>query len=167
MEKKAMSSDLQRFLGAVRTLAKLAHEYNTEPFLEALGRYATVKQEGEVWFVGTFLDEIGEELSKRRVRPCCRECGKEIACDVRYDDRDPRADALYCSPACRQSAYRSRVADKDQKHKRKRNGNRTSLRMERKKRERAVTVEKLLEAGIDPRIIITSLNIDGSDDAGD
>jgi hypothetical protein len=185
-----MSSDLQRFLYAVRTLEKLAWKYGgAEAWLEALGRWATVRQEDEVWFVGDFLEHIGEELSKRRVeRPlCCRQCGKEIrignetiakvlgvttatvCMDVGQVYERVRANALYCSPACRQKAYRSRVTAKSAQPKRKRNGNGKnciSLRLERKKRERAVTADKLLEAGIDPHII-TSLNIDGSDDAGD
>ena len=99
-EDAAMSSDLQRFLRAVKTIAKLAWKYPDEAFLEALGRYATVQQEDDVGFVGEFLDEIGRELSKRRVRPCCRQCDKEICDDVRYDDRNPRADAQYCGPRC-------------------------------------------------------------------
>jgi hypothetical protein len=137
-----MSNDLQRFLGAVRTLAKLAFEYNDEAWLEALGRYATVKQEHDVHFVGEFLDQIGRELRDRRVAPCCRECGKEINIDRSDDQADARADALYCSPACRQSAYRSRVADKTGKHMRKRNGDGASLRLRRKKRQQAVTISE-------------------------
>jgi hypothetical protein len=153
-----MNSDLQRFLHAVRTLAKLARTYDDEAFLEALGRYATVQQEGDVWFVGTFLDGIGSELSKRRVDRRCRQCGKEImtpnqriagmlgvsAGTVRADvgendERDVRADAQYCGPACRQRAYRSRVTANAEKRKPKRNENGTSLRLGQQKRQRAIT----------------------------
>jgi hypothetical protein len=119
----------------VRTLAQLAHQYHYEAFLEALGRYATVQQESEVWFVGTFLDDIGSELARRRVERlrCCRQCGKSIRDNVRYDDRDPRADAQYCGPACRQRAYRSRVAASTQSSRAKRNGNGISSRLGRAK----------------------------------
>jgi hypothetical protein len=134
-----MSSDLQRFLRAVRTLEKLWHKYPEEAFLEALGRYATTKQESEVWGVGTFLDDIGRELSKRCVRLCCRQCGKEIEDDVRYDGGYARADAQYCGAACRQRAYRSRVTASTPNRERKRNGNGIALRLGQRSRQRAVT----------------------------
>jgi hypothetical protein len=60
-----MTSDLDRLLRAVRTLAKIARTYDTEHLLDVLGQYATLKQEGEVTFVGAFLDEIGQELCRR------------------------------------------------------------------------------------------------------
>jgi hypothetical protein len=123
-----MSSDLQRFLRAVQTLNKLAHKYSEEGFLEALGRYATVKQEEDVFFVGTFLEDIGRELQNRRVevdRPC-RQCGRQID---DYDNRDARADAVYCSSACRQRAYRRRVTADNQNRPRNRNGTRKKLRL--------------------------------------
>jgi hypothetical protein len=87
--------------------------------------YATVQQEADVWFVGTFLDDIGRELSARRVELCCRQCGKEIC----YDGRDPRTDAQYCGPACRQRAYRSRVTTSAPKREREPNGNSILLRL--------------------------------------
>jgi hypothetical protein len=120
-----MTSDLDRLLRAVRTLAKIARTYDAEHLLDVLGQYATLKQEGELRFVGTFLDDIGEELYKRSGDPVphCQQCDKEICDDVRYDDRDPRADAQYCGPACRQKAYRDRVKAKAKKHKPKRNEN--------------------------------------------
>ncbi len=120
-----MTSDLDRLLRAVRTLAKIASTYDTEHLLDVLGQYATLKQEGEVRFVAAFLDEIGQELFKRSgdPRPHCQQCDKEICDDVRYDDRDPRADAQYCGPACRQKAYRDRVKAKAKKRKPKRNEN--------------------------------------------
>jgi hypothetical protein len=116
-----MSSDLDRFLRAVRTLAKLAHKYGDDCFLDALGRYAAVKQEGEVWFVGTFLDDIGRELADRRVEPkrICAECGNDDA-DRLYD----RSDSRYCSAKCRQKAYRKRVTGKASPRAGKRNGTR-------------------------------------------
>jgi hypothetical protein len=129
------SSDLQRFLRAVRTLAKLARTYDEDAFLDGLGRYATVPQEADVWFVGTFLDDIGRELSMRRIERCCRQCGKEISDNVRYGEQDPRADAQYCGPACRQRAYRSRVTTRTPKHNGMRNGNGISLRLRQQKHQ--------------------------------
>jgi hypothetical protein len=130
-----MSSDLDRFLHAVRTLAKLAHKYRDEDFIESLGRYATVKQEGEVWFVGTFCDDIGRELHERLVESRCRQCGGDIC----NDDRDVRADAQYCSAKCRQKAHRSRVTASTTNSGAKRNENDIALRLEQQKRQRAVT----------------------------
>ena len=171
-----MTSDLDRLLRAVRTLAKIAHEYDNEHLLDVLGEYATVKQEDDVAFVGTWLSDISEELHKRNVvdgyeqsYPHCRQCGKEID-DVRYDDsgRGPRADAQYCGQGCRQAAYRDRVAAKTAKPKRKRNGKRISLRLEREKREQAVTIERLLENGVDPSIILRmNIGFNGSDHRAD
>jgi hypothetical protein len=108
-----MSSDLSRFLRAVKTLAKLAWKYPDDAWTEALGPYATVKQEGEVWFVGPWLSEIADELDRRRqrrgdARPCS-ECGKDILNNIRYDNRGARSDARYCSPKCKQKAYRKRA----------------------------------------------------------
>jgi curved DNA-binding protein CbpA len=51
---------------------------------------------------GIYRSEIG--LYKSR---WCHQCGVELH---DYDNRDRRADALYCSSACRQKAYRARVA---------------------------------------------------------
>jgi hypothetical protein len=124
-----MSSDLQRFLRAIQTLSKLAGKYGEEAFLEALGRYATVKQEDDVHFVGEFLDGIGCELQKRRVERRCRQCGNEIQYNARYDNRDARADAVYCSPACRQRAYRRRVTANTQTRDCNCNGTRKKLRL--------------------------------------
>ena len=131
-----MSSDLDCFLRAVRTLAKLAQKYGVEPFLNDLGRYATVKQEEDVWFVGDFLDEIGLLLKGRRVEPRCRQCGDEINIGRADDERDARADAQYCGPKCRQRAYRSRVTASAPKRKRKRS---ISLRLGQQTAQRAVT----------------------------
>jgi hypothetical protein len=129
-----MSSDLDRFLRAVRTLTKLAHKHPDDSvWIEALGRHATVKQEGDVWFVGTFLDDIGRELSQRRVEedyPRCV-CGREI--------ENARTDAKYCSRKCRQRAYRKRVTADPTKHERKRNGNGLALRLGQQKRQQAAT----------------------------
>jgi hypothetical protein len=135
------SSDLSRFLRAVKTLAKLARQYSYEDFVEALGRWASVQEEGDVWFVGTSLDDIGRELADRRdgSDPHCRQCGGVIESNVRYDERKPRTDAHYCSPKCRQKAYRKRVTANAPKRKDKRNGNGVSLRLTRQKRELAVT----------------------------
>jgi hypothetical protein len=100
----------------------------------------TLAQFADEWG-GTFLDDIGSELSKRRdsVERRCRQCGKDIADDVRYDGRHPRADAQYCGPACRQRAYRSRVTTGAPKCKPKNNGNGTSLRLGQQTRQRAIT----------------------------
>lgn len=147
-----MSNDLQRFLCAVRTLEKLLGEYGCDAWLEALGRFATEKQENVVGAVGTILIEISDELAMRRVHRYCP-CGEPITAGL------GRADTIYCSAGCRQAAYRERVAAKDTKPKRKRNVERPSLRMERKKKQRAVTLLKCqMEAvaaaiGIDPSVI--------------
>src|SRR5215204_4398157 len=103
-----MSNDLTRFLRAVKVLAKLAHKYPDEAFIEALGCYASVRQESDVQFVGEFLEGIGRELSDMRREPSCRECGNYIQYDRKYDGRDARPDAKYCSAKCRQKAYRKR-----------------------------------------------------------
>lgn len=134
-----MSSDFDRFLRAVRTLAKLAWKYDKETWLNDLGRYATVKQESDVWFVGDYLDEIGMVLSKRRVEPRCRQCGDKINIRRGDDEPDARADAQYCGPKCRQRAYRGRVTASAPKRKRKRNGNGISLRLDQQTAQRAVT----------------------------
>jgi hypothetical protein len=126
-----MSSDLDRFLRAVRTLARLAHKYGDDSFMEALGRYATVKQEGEVWFVGTFLDDIGSELSKRCVEQTtriCAECGGEGVGRKDRDDTLNRPNSRYCSAKCRQKAYRKRVTGKASPRAGKRNGKRHGTR---------------------------------------
>jgi hypothetical protein len=155
-----MSSDLQRFLRAVRTLAKLARTYGDEAVLDALGQHATLKQEGDVRFVGGFLDDIGKELYERSGDPVphCRQCDKEICNDVRYNDRDPRADAQYCGPACRQKAYRSRVTANTAKHNRKRNGKGISLRLGQQKPQRAVTQTPTPEPTEDAQAHTTTAN---------
>jgi len=138
-----MNSDLDRFLRAVRKLCRLVDKYTQEAFAEALGRYASVKQEGEVWFVGTFLDDIGTILSNRRGDwdgQHCRQCGKRIHDNARYNDRDARPDVRYCSPRCRQRAYRGRrVTDSTLKCAPKRNGRSISLRLGPQKQQQAVT----------------------------
>lgn len=129
-----MTSDLDRLLRAVRTLRRLLGEYGEEAVTEGLGRFATAKQENVVWAVGAMLDKIGQELSSRRVHSRCPECGEMITAGL------GRADAVYCSAGCKQAAYRARVAANTAKPKRMRNGTSTSLRMERKKKQRAITL---------------------------
>jgi hypothetical protein len=125
-----MASDLSRFLRAVKTIDRLVHKYpHEEAWIRALGRYATIRQEGEIWHVGDFLGDIGRELSSMRdgVKATCKGCGKEICDSAKYNDRDPRSDAQYCSARCRQKAYRKRVTASIAVKPNKRNGIAASL----------------------------------------
>lgn len=103
-----MSSDLQRFLRAVRTLAKLADKYDRETHLDALGRYATKKQEDDLLSVGAFLDDIGQQLLRQRLaaKHSCRQCGNDVhnvlVGTTYVVGAGRRTAAQYCSPACRQ-----------------------------------------------------------------
>jgi hypothetical protein len=102
-------SDLSRFLRAVKVLEKLSWKYRHEAWIEALGRYASIKDEHRIWSVGELLDDIGRELADLRGKPHCRQCGNDINDKRGDDEEDARTDARYCSAKCRQRAYRKRV----------------------------------------------------------
>jgi hypothetical protein len=79
-----------------------------------------------VW-LAQYLEKVGNSLAKQKTQWTCAECGKLVWCteDVQYSiggtQKDPkvgctttrtvrrvRPDAVYCSNACRQKAYRKR-----------------------------------------------------------
>src|SRR5262245_54734066 len=111
-----MTGDLDRFLRAVRTLARLAKEYSDEAFVEALMSDTTANDKHEAWFVGEFLMDIAHELKKRKeewdAKIHCKQCGRwiEEGRKARKDNRRGRSDGQYCTSACRQAAYRKRRA---------------------------------------------------------
>lgn len=145
-----MTNDLQRFLRAVRTLAKLADKYDRKNHLDTLEKYATAKQKEHVLNAHGLLDPIAQALLKQRVANAkrrCRQCDrdldtsvipnavlgiKEPGMQVLFAER--RADAQYCSDDCRQKAYRSRVTAKAAKRERKRNGVTASTAKQKHKR---------------------------------
>jgi len=131
-----MSSDLQRFLRAVRTLARLGDKYDLKNHLDTLEKYATAKQKDDVLNASALLDPIAQALVKQRlehVEHRCRQCGHNLdttlipnallgiktpGMQVSLSER--RADRQYCDPTCRQRAYRARVTAKAAKREQKR-----------------------------------------------
>jgi hypothetical protein len=75
-------------------MAKLAWKVRAEALVSALNGWQPPRG---FLFLFTYLSDL-EELS-RRPRPCA-ECGTNL--------KEYRSDARYCSPSCRQRAYRKR-----------------------------------------------------------
>jgi hypothetical protein len=104
----ARGSDLHRLMRAVKVIARLAWKYRTEDIAAALMKHCSSRERGDAAFVGTFLDDVWQlnKEAERELEPRCCECGRDI---LGTKDTGPRADARYCSPKCRQHAYRRRV----------------------------------------------------------
>jgi hypothetical protein len=109
----SMSSDLQRLMRAVKIIARLADKYEQEEVAEALLKHCSHRERDAVSYVGTYLGDVWHFLRKAHYEalPRCRECGA---------DAGGRADARYCSPGCRQRAYRKRVTANHSNNGRKR-----------------------------------------------
>ena len=114
-----MSSDLQRLMRAVKIIAKLAWKYRQQDVAAALLKHYSQRERGDVPLAGQFLTDLWDryQASEREAEPRCLQCGESV-----HDTKDnlARADARYCSPKCRQRAYRKRVTarcpDGRQKH---------------------------------------------------
>lgn len=108
-----MASDLERLLRAVRAITRVAKQYRNEDVVEALLKYATLRDREDVAFAGTFLTGLWESYRQadEEAGPHCCECGDHLR-DRNDGNADGiiRSDARYCSAACRQKAYRKRVA---------------------------------------------------------
>jgi hypothetical protein len=104
-----MSSDLQRLMRAVKVIAKLARKYRPEDVAAAMMKHCSACERGDAALVGTFLDDIWQlnREAEDEAEPRCPECGDFV--DGKWTKTSRmRADARYCSQACRQRAYRKR-----------------------------------------------------------
>jgi hypothetical protein len=94
---------------AVRYLDRAFRRYGDEAILEALKTAGF--DHGTVAFVGEQLVGLtsfsGEKLLPERPEHNCVVCG-DVTGSGPLDTPDPRANAVYCSNACRQKAYRKR-----------------------------------------------------------
>jgi hypothetical protein len=99
-------SDLKRLVRAVRIIEKLGWKYEHKDVAEALMKHCSARERGSCAFVGHYLVDVFylNQAAERAAEPRCRECGGDV-----YGAKDSvRADARYCSPMCRQRAYRKR-----------------------------------------------------------
>jgi hypothetical protein len=129
-----MASDLQRLMRAVKIIAELAWKYRQEDVAMTLLKHCTRREREDVDFIGQFLVDVSDlnRKAEAEAEPRCCECGDSI-----YNKKDPnrkiakllgvcsatieqdigqkhsamRSDARYCSPKCRQRAYRKRATD--------------------------------------------------------
>ena len=139
-----MSSDLESLMRAVKTIERLAHKYDHEALAAALLKDCSRKDREAVAFVGLYLHDVWREHLRgpdQASWPRCYECGR----DIERPDGDPRADARYCSPKCRQRAYRKRVTASPSAESRKGNGGSAPLRM-----MCAPTSEHVTDCGVRP-----------------
>jgi IS30 family transposase len=100
---------LQAAKGALQTLARIeALTYYTDEQLAEYFASLNVKAD-KLRFLGATLEGIGEMMKKEEAQAQerkCVECGSSLA------GLDGEARAHYCSPKCRQTAYRKRVTAK-------------------------------------------------------
>jgi hypothetical protein len=96
----------------VKVINRLANKYREEEVATALMKHWSRRERDIAAFVGTWLTDIWEinRKAESETEPHCCECGANILDNVKYDDKDARADARYCSPKCRQRAYRKRYS---------------------------------------------------------
>jgi hypothetical protein len=101
---------IQGLARAVRYLERAFLRYGDEAMAEAF-KTAGIDDE-TVGFVGEALDGISQmKLLPERPERNCVVCG-DVTGSGPLDEVNPRANAVYCSNACRQKAYRKRKADR-------------------------------------------------------
>ena len=119
--------DLERLMRAVRTIERLAWKHDCKDAAAVLMEHCSCKDRDAAAFAGYWLVEVWELNRKahQESNPRCVECGDDVE-----GKRDVvRSDASYCSPACRQRAYRKRVTAPLPAERSKRNGNAAALRL--------------------------------------
>lgn len=103
-----MASDLQRLLRAAKTIARLAWKYDQKDIAAALLKHTTQRERQDVSFISQYLVDVWElyHQAEREAELRCCECGDSVH---EWKDGLARSDARYCSPKCRQRAYRKRM----------------------------------------------------------
>jgi hypothetical protein len=98
----------------VKVIAKLASQYGQQDVAEALMKHCTERERSEVYFVGTYLDDVWQinREAEKAAEPRCCECGRSVREWKDDSGGYARSDARYCSAGCRQKAYRKRVTDR-------------------------------------------------------
>ena len=134
---------VRRTLARMKTLTFV----DEEVLAAALPKILNVQDpKGLIDRVTAYLEGVAVRM-KEAPAPTCAECGEELdavgrglarALSVSYQTilqdqrlKDRRSDHRYCSPKCRQKAYRKRVAAKTRPKKRSRHGDTSRITVER------------------------------------
>lgn len=102
---KMAAADLRYVVRTLNQVRRIANAFDAEVLAEVLAKHVGAS----VAFPCQFLDDVGQYLPQYLPPPKhCAECGGYLDGGI----NPARADARYCSPRCRQSAYRKRVTDR-------------------------------------------------------
>jgi hypothetical protein len=124
-------SDLQRLMRAVKIIARLAQKYDQKDVADALMKHCSRRDRDVAAFIRQYFVDVFDlnRKAEEEAEPRCCECGgnvfnaknfnrqiaeilgvspQTIDHDCGTKVRTVRADTRYCSPKCRQRAYRKR-----------------------------------------------------------
>lgn len=105
-----VTTDLDRFIRSVRRLNKLLLRYGDEKLAKALIERGITR--GLVLSTGEILGDVGS-LIPEDPWPKCAVCGGFGEGRAGGVDTLTRANNIYCSPKCRQKAYRARIRKRE------------------------------------------------------
>jgi hypothetical protein len=119
MKRPRTVEEVLRTLARVEALGKLGH------YEDVAAALAPHLNGGRIQALGEFLETVAHYMKKLQTAEqydpprLCVVCGKSIGMVTDYTRRDIR----FCSPKCRQKAYRERVTDNQPRRPSKCNGN--------------------------------------------